>query len=79
EPVSINLLSMLPSLLEAGVSAFKIEGRQRSRAYVSSVVSTFRAAIDAALAGTTPVLPDLLALTEGQKQTHGAFGSKKWR
>lgn len=79
EPVSINMLSMVPELIEAGVSAFKIEGRQRSRAYVRAVVSTFRHAIDSALSGAAPDLPDLTALTEGQKQTKGAFESKKWR
>lgn len=79
EPVSINLLDMLPALIDSGVTAFKIEGRQRSRAYVSSVVSTFRKAIDAALAGKTAPLPDLVALTEGQRHTQGAFATKKWR
>ncbi|MFC6687751.1 ubiquinone anaerobic biosynthesis protein UbiU [Jhaorihella thermophila] len=79
EPVSLNLAELLPQLIEAGVEAFKIEGRQRSRAYVRQVVSNFRAAIDQVLAGQEPHLDDLVALTEGQKQTVGAFGSKKWR
>ncbi|MEK6542425.1 MAG: peptidase U32 family protein [Pseudomonadota bacterium] len=79
EPVSINLLAMVPQLIEAGIAAFKIEGRQRSRAYVRTVVTTFRAAIDAACAGEVADLPDLTALTEGQKQTKGAFETKKWR
>lgn len=79
EPVSLNLIDMLPSLIGAGVDAFKIEGRQRSRAYVGAVVGAFRAAIDAVMAGQTPPSADLIALTEGQKQTHGAFATKKWR
>lgn len=80
EPVSLNLMSMLPELIEAGVDAFKIEGRQRSRAYVSAVVGAFRTAIDAALAGKAmPPSPDLTVLAEGQKQTQGAFATKKWR
>lgn len=79
EPVSLNLMTMLPNLIGAGVDAFKIEGRQRSRAYVGAVVGAFRAAIDAVLAGRTPPTVDLVALTEGQKQTHGAFATKKWR
>ncbi len=79
EPVSLNLAELLPKLMETGVEAFKIEGRQRSRAYVRQVVSAFRAAIDQVLAGQEPHLADLVALTEGQKQTVGAFGSKKWR
>lgn len=79
EPVSLNLSALLPTLIEAGVDAFKIEGRQRSRAYVRNVVSAFRQAIDQTLAGETPALADLVALTEGQKQTEGAFKTKKWR
>jgi len=79
EPVSLNLAPLLPDLIAAGVDAFKIEGRQRSRAYVRSVVSAFRKAIDATLAGGTPELADLIALTEGQKQTEGAAKTKKWR
>jgi collagenase-like PrtC family protease len=79
EPISLNLSALLPALIEAGVDAFKIEGRQRSRAYVHSVVFAFRQAIDQTLAGETPAFADLVALTEGQKQTEGAFKTKKWR
>ncbi len=79
EPVSLNLAALLPDLIHAGVHAFKIEGRQRSRAYVRAVVRNFREAIDAVLAGRAPELTDLVALTEGQKQTQGAFKSKAWR
>lgn len=79
EPISLNLSAMLPGLIGAGVHAFKIEGRQRSRAYVRKVVGAFRAAVDQVLAGEAPALADLVALTEGQKQTEGAFKTKKWR
>lgn len=79
EPVSLNLAAMLPDLIRAGVHAFKIEGRQRSRAYVRAVVGQFRKAIDAVLAGREPQIADLVALTEGQKQTEGAFKTKAWR
>lgn len=79
EPVSMNLARLLPDLMAAGVHAFKIEGRQRSRAYVRQVVSAFRAAIHALRAGGTPDLGNLLALTEGQKQTEGAAETRKWR
>jgi putative protease len=34
EPTSLNVLAMLPELAAAGVTALKIEGRQRGRAYV---------------------------------------------
>jgi len=79
EPISLNLAELLPGLIGAGVTALKIEGRQRSKAYVRSVVSTWRKAVDAIMAGETPEIDDLLALTEGQKQTQGAFASKTWR
>lgn len=79
EPVSLNLAALLPELIDAGVDAFKIEGRQRSRAYVRNVVSNFRKAIDATASGGTAPLADLIALSEGQKQTEGAFKTKKWR
>lgn len=79
EPISLNLSTMLPALMEAGVHAFKIEGRQRSRAYVKAVVGAFRKSVDAVLAGGDPGFADLLALTEGRKQTEGAFKSKTWR
>lgn len=79
EPVSLNLARLLPDLMKAGVSALKIEGRQRSRAYVASVVGAFRQAVDACMAGQNPPLTDLLALTEGHRQTEGAFKSRRWR
>lgn len=79
EPVSLNLSALLPDLIKAGVTAFKIEGRQRSRAYVKSVVSAYRKAVDICMAGGQPELADLIALTEGRRQTEGAFASKKWR
>ncbi len=79
EPVSLNLSRLLPDLMEAGVNAFKIEGRQRSRAYVKRVVSAFRKAVDDVRDGHEPEFADLMALTEGQKQTEGAFKTKAWR
>lgn len=79
EPISLNLADLLPELIKAGVTAFKIEGRQRSRAYVKAVVSAWRKAVDGIMAGEEPELADLLAFTEGHKQTQGAYESKKWR
>ncbi len=79
EPVSLNLSALLPDLMRAGVTALKIEGRQRSRAYVRAVVSAFRAAVDDVMQGRPPALTDLIALTEGSKETQGAFRSKTWR
>jgi putative protease len=79
EPVSLNLSALLPDLMRAGVTALKIEGRQRSRAYVKAVVSAFRNAVDDILAGRDAGLASLLALTEGHRETEGAFRSKTWR
>jgi collagenase-like PrtC family protease len=79
EPVSLNLSALLPDIMRAGVTALKIEGRQRSRAYVKAVVSAFRKAVDDIMAGNTPALANLLALTEGHRETQGAYRGKAWR
>jgi len=79
EPVGLNLGRLLPDLMKAGVHAFKIEGRQRSKSYVRQVVSAFRRAVDDIREGRAPDTADLVALTEGRKQTQGAFQTKKWR
>jgi len=79
EPVSLNLTRLLPELMRAGVHALKIEGRQRSRAYVEAVVGAFRRAVDTCMSGNDPEIANLLALTEGRKETQGAFGGKRWR
>lgn len=79
EPVSLNLTRLLPDLMRAGVTALKIEGRQRSRAYVKAVVAAFRRAVDTFMDGREADLDDLIALTEGRRETQGAFASKSWR
>lgn len=79
EPVSLNLSALLPELMRAGVTALKIEGRQRSRAYVKAVVAAFRKAVDDIMEGRDPALANLLALTEGRRETQGAYRSKAWR
>lgn len=79
EPVTLNLSALLPDLMRAGVTALKIEGRQRSRAYVKAVVMAFRKAVDDIELGREPELANLIALTEGCRETEGAFRSKAWR
>lgn len=83
EPTSLNTLSLLPELLEEGVSAVKIEGRQRSPAYVGKVTQVWRQAIDAAKrdmenfevkASWGKTLADL---SEGHQTTLGAY-HRKW-
>ncbi len=78
EPTSLNAVEMLPDLLKAGVTALKIEGRQRSKAYVAEVVGAFRQAVDDYMEGRPPRLDRLLSLTEGQKATEGVY-KKTWR
>ncbi len=77
EPVALNAMDILIELKKAGVAALKIEGRQRSRAYVSEVVGAFRKAVDALEEGDRATT-DLSSLSEGKKQTTGAY-KKGWR
>jgi len=77
EPTSLNVLAMLPELAAAGVRALKIEGRQRGRAYVSRVVTAFRRAVDAEARGDPVPAGELDAMTEGQRNTAGAY-HKSW-
>lgn len=78
DPVSLNAEALMPQLAKAGVRALKIEGRQRSTAYVTQVVRNFRAAVDALDAGKPMPEGMLVRLTEGQASTAGAY-KKTWR
>jgi len=78
EPASLDAAELIPALAEAGVSALKLEGRQRSRAYVGNVVSAFRRAVDAYAAGKPIPAGQLQAMSEGQSTTAGAY-VKTWR
>ncbi len=77
EPTSLNAAEMLKEVAAAGVTALKIEGRQRGRAYVSTVVSAFRDAVDRLARGEDVEPIDLSALTEGGRDTVGAY-KKAW-
>ncbi|MDP8233902.1 MAG: peptidase U32 family protein [Candidatus Saelkia tenebricola] len=46
-PKDLCSIEFIDSLIEAGINAFKIEGRMRSPEYVKVVTSTYRKAIDA--------------------------------
>lgn len=50
-PQDLAAYDLLPQLLEAGVSAFKIEGRLKAAEYVANITHQYRLAIDAVLAG----------------------------
>lgn len=78
DPVSLDVMGEIDALLAAGVSALKIEGRQRGKAYVAEVVSTLKKALSVSPAQRTPLLARLRGLSEGQKTTSGAY-EKRWR
>ncbi|MCC7041933.1 MAG: U32 family peptidase [Burkholderiales bacterium] len=84
EPVSLNTLSLLPKLCAMGVRAVKIEGRQRSVAYVAEVTAVWRAAIDACICDPEHFEVDaawdarLARLAEGRQVTLGVY-HRSWR
>ena len=78
DPVSLDAPTLLAGLRDAGVAALKIEGRQRGRAYVESVVRHFRRALDALEGGREADIANLRPFTEGQASTLGAY-RKTWR
>lgn len=83
EPTSLNTLSLLPELMRIGVSALKVEGRQRSPTYVKLVTRVLRAAIDAAKLDPEGFTPDakwmdaLQRVSEGTQSTLGAY-ARPW-
>lgn len=78
DPVSLDATHLIPALARAGVTALKIEGRQRSRAYVAEVVRSFCAAVKAHAEGRPMPEAALAKLSEGQAATTGAY-AKTWR
>ncbi|MCK5555969.1 MAG: U32 family peptidase, partial [Alphaproteobacteria bacterium] len=78
EPTSLDALSMLPDLLKSGVSALKIEGRQRGRAYIEAVVTAFRQALSDYSRGKVVKTDTLMRLAEGGQSTEGVY-KKTWR
>lgn len=84
EPTSLNTLSLLPELFAANVASVKIEGRQRSPAYVEQVTRTWRAAIDRFQADPQAYQVDsawnaaLANVSEGTQTTLGAY-HRKWQ
>ncbi len=79
EPTSLNTLSLLPELRAVGVSAIKIEGRQRSPAYVAQVTGVWREAIDTCEKNPEEYSPRenwlqvLAKVSEGSQTTLGAY------
>ena len=79
EPTSLNTLELLPQMIEMGVRAVKIEGRQRSPVYVAQVTRVWRQAIDACRRDPRHYAPqpawmaELNKVSEGQSHTLGAY------
>ncbi|HTO30510.1 MAG TPA: peptidase U32 family protein [Pararhizobium sp.] len=78
DPVSLDVIDEIDALRAAGVSALKIEGRQRGKAYVAEVVSSLKKALRATPAERAALVSRLRAMSEGQRTTSGAY-DKRWR
>ena len=84
EPASLNALELLPELARIGVVAVKIEGRQRSPAYVAAVTRVWRGALDALARSDNgyTVQPhwaaELRRMSEGRSVTLGAY-HRPWK
>jgi len=74
-PKDLAALDIVPELIEAGVTSFKIEGRLKTPEYVANVVSKYRAAIDRYFAGdrAKPSTEELRELQQSFSRgfTHG--------
>ena len=79
EPTSLNTIELIPQLAEMGVVAVKIEGRQRSPAYVEQVTGVWRKALDRYQADPGNFTMDaewqrvLGNVSEGSQTTLGAY------
>jgi putative protease len=84
QPTSLNTLPILPDLFRIGVAAIKVEGRQRSPAYVAKVTGVMRAAIDACKSDPEHFVPNeawldqLTSVSEGVQTTLGAY-QREWQ
>jgi O2-independent ubiquinone biosynthesis protein UbiU len=84
EPSSLNAAALLPDLMRIGIAAIKIEGRQRSPAYVAQVTQVWREAIDECARNPSRfcVRPGwtsaLDRVAEGQQHTLGAY-HRRWK
>ena len=79
EPTALNTLDLLPELYLSGVKAIKIEGRQRSPAYVEQVTRVWRESIDLCIRNPELFTQKaewqnrLASLAEGSQTTLGAY------
>lgn len=79
DPESLNVLQILPGLMDAGVSALKIEGRQRTKTYVAAMTGVLREAVDSCFSDIKNyrVRPEwssrTIATFEGTSETLGSY------
>lgn len=84
EPTSLNTLELLPELMRVKIRGLKIEGRQRSPAYVTQVTKVWRDAIDQCkknpqgFVAKPAWLAELGKVSEGQQHTLGAY-HRPWK
>ncbi|MCP5302808.1 MAG: U32 family peptidase [Pseudomonadales bacterium] len=84
EPTSLNTIRLIPELSAAGIKAIKLEGRQRSPAYVEQIVRVWREALDAYAIERDNFTPrsewmdSLSKVSEGTQTTLGAY-SRPWQ
>ncbi|MBF0179431.1 MAG: U32 family peptidase [Magnetococcales bacterium] len=84
EPGSLNILEILPQVIDAGVASLKIEGRQRTKAYVGTVTRILRQAVDAYYADPAAYRAKgswqraLNATSEGTTHTLGTY-EESWQ
>jgi Collagenase and related proteases len=77
----LNTLPLLPRIIETGVSALKIEGRNKGPHYVASVVKVYREALDLCLEKPTeysvkPQWAEELDRLDHRTYTTGFYGSE---
>jgi len=82
EPASLNILDILPQVIETGVDSLKLEGRQRTRSYVATMTGIMREAIDLYYDDPENYHVDsswmarASAAMEGMKTTYGSYLQK---
>jgi len=74
-PKDICTIRIIDKLIASGVLIFKIEGRGRSADYVSTVIQTYRKAIDACKSGTY----NSAKFAEWERQLESVFNRGFWQ
>jgi len=83
-PTSLNSMSLIPELYSAGIQAIKLEGRQRSPAYVAQIVRVWREALNdfrqdkGNFAPRREWVDTLSKVSEGSQTTLGAY-NRPWQ